>query len=497
MTLCINPRCQSPLNSDTAHFCAHCQTPLLLKQRYRAVRILGSGGFGKTYEALDLGKPNKVIKVLINNSRKAVELFRRESEVLSQISNPGIPAVEPNSYITFSPAGSAEPIHCLVMEKIDGINLQSYIKQLGHPIDSNGARRWLSEMSEILAIIHAHGVIHRDIKPANIIIRPDGNLSLIDFGSVDRGALVTTAELHDGDSATEVATRAGSGTFVSSVGYTAPEQVNGTALPESDYYSLARTFVFLLTAREPSEFPYDVANDCLDWRSYADTLDTGLADCLDKMQSVKPSSRPKGISDPNLSTPRGGPSEPQIDRRDIELPLSISPEEAALGCTKKINIKRFIYKGGPETKRERREVAQLTVPPRTNSGDRLLLAGLGHGGLHNAPPGNAYIIVAVDGSEQAQVYTGNKLIVIRFIRGLGLSCLLIGIALVQYGFFTGDYDCRVSQQTGEFLCFDKKMGSIVGSLTSFLLFWSMTVKLWFYNLLATPIRLFLKPARRK
>lgn len=98
MTLCINPRCDQPDNSDNAQFCQNCQSSLLLKQRYRATNVLGGGGFGKTYEAADLGIQNKVIKVLINNSPKAVELFQREAEVLSQLDNPGIPKVEPNSY---------------------------------------------------------------------------------------------------------------------------------------------------------------------------------------------------------------------------------------------------------------------------------------------------------------------------------------------------------------------------------------------------------------
>ena len=257
MTLCINPRCQKPQNSDNTQFCQNCGSSLLLKQRYRAMKVLGGGGFGKTYEASDLGKQTKVIKVLINNSPKAVELFQREAEVLSQLNNPGIPKVEPNSYIVFRPANSQEPVHCLVMEKIEGMNLRDYVKRLGHPIDFDTAERWLQELVTILQAVHNRGILHRDIKPQNIIFKPDGRLALIDFGAVREGTGTEFASTTGSGSGTEVASHMAGGTSVVSRGYTPPEQMNGEALKQSDFYSLGRTFVFLLTGKEPSEIPYD------------------------------------------------------------------------------------------------------------------------------------------------------------------------------------------------------------------------------------------------
>lgn len=293
MTLCINPRCPNPQNSDNAQFCQSCQSSLLLKQRYRAMKVLGRGGFGTTYEASDLGNPNKVIKVLINNSPKAVELFQREAEVLSQLNNPGIPKVEPNSYIVFHPANSPEPVHCLVMEKVEGMNLRDYLKRLGHPIDSETADRWLRELVLILQAVHDRGILHRDIKPQNIIFKPDGRLALIDFGAVREGTGTEVATAAGSGGGTEVASHMAGGTSVVSRGYTAPEQVNGQAVKQSDFYSLGRTFVFLLTGKEPSEIPYDAHNDVLQWRKYASNVEPRLAGLLDQMQSPKVSERPK------------------------------------------------------------------------------------------------------------------------------------------------------------------------------------------------------------
>ena len=271
LSLCITPRCDKPQNSDNVQFCQNCGSALLLKQRYRATKVLGEGGFGKTYEASDLGTPNKVIKVLINNSPKAVELFKREAEVLSQLNNSGIPKVEPNSYIVFQPANSQEPIHCLVMEKVEGMNLRDYLKQLRHSIDSETAERWLRELALILQEVHNHGILHRDIKPQNIIFKPDGRLALIDFGAVREGTGTEFATAARGG--TEVASHMAGGTSIVSAGYTAPEQMNGQALKQSDFYSLGRTFVFLLTGKEPSEIPYDAHDDVLKWRKYASSVD--------------------------------------------------------------------------------------------------------------------------------------------------------------------------------------------------------------------------------
>ena len=123
MSLCINPLCQKPEeNPDNTLFCLGCGSELLLEGRYRVTKELGGGGFGKTYEVNEArSNTNKVLKVLINNHPKAVELFQREAEVLKSLNHPGIPKVESDSYFTYFSRNSSEPLHCLIMEKIEGL----------------------------------------------------------------------------------------------------------------------------------------------------------------------------------------------------------------------------------------------------------------------------------------------------------------------------------------------------------------------------------------
>lgn len=295
MTLCINPRCTQPENSDNAQFCQNCQSSLLLKQRYRATKVLGAGGFGKTYDVSDLGTRNKVLKVLSDNSPKAVELFQREAEFLSTHDSLGIPKAEKGSYFVFQPHDEQAPVHCLVMEKVEGMNLRDYLKQLGHPIDSETAKRWLEELALILQEVHGQGILHRDIKPQNIIFKPDCTLALIDFGAVREGTGTEVATAAKGG--TEVASHVAGGTSVVSAGYTAPEQMNGEALKQSDIYSLGKTFIFLLTGKEPSEIPYNPHEDVLQWREYAPNVETNLATLMDQMTSMLVRQRPASIQD--------------------------------------------------------------------------------------------------------------------------------------------------------------------------------------------------------
>lgn len=99
MSLCINPNCRKPENPDNLLFCPTCGSEILLVERYRITSLLSDkGGFGKTYAVTDKGTP-KVLKVLINDLPKAVDLFQQEARVLTQLNHPGIPKGE--EYFTY------------------------------------------------------------------------------------------------------------------------------------------------------------------------------------------------------------------------------------------------------------------------------------------------------------------------------------------------------------------------------------------------------------
>lgn len=277
MSLCINPSCADPQSSDEHLFCASCGSELLLEGRYRVLSLRGQGGFGKTYEVSDLESSPKILKILTDNYPKHVELFQREANLLSQLHHPGIPNVEPNAYFTFYPRNWKEPLHCLVMEKIVGLDLQDYLRQRGHPIDEKLAVQWLKQVLKILQVVHNQHVLHRDIKPSNIMLKANGNICLVDFGTAR--------------SVTNVSNPQQGGTRVISSFYTPREQIHGQAVPQSDFFALGRTFVYLVTGKELSQF-YDGGTDNFEWRSTAINISPRFANILDWLMAPIASQRP-------------------------------------------------------------------------------------------------------------------------------------------------------------------------------------------------------------
>ncbi|MFM7471525.1 MAG: protein kinase domain-containing protein [Nodosilinea sp.] len=289
MSLCINPRCPQPNHPDNgsqAH-CAACGSSLLLQGRYRVMRLISQQtGFGEIYEAYDQNVPKilKVLKQSYNRNQKVVDLFQREAQVLSHLSHPGVPRVEPRGYFHYFPQGSTESCHCLVMEKIDGPNLKQWMVQQGnHPISEKQAILWLTQLTDVLHLIHRQNYFHRDIKPDNIMLRSSGQLVLVDFGAAREMTQTYLAQL--GDSGI---------TTVSSAGYTPPEQEQGQAVPQSDFYAMGRTLIYLITARAPNDPTiYDSRTNQFNWRPYAPQISPALADLIDQLTATAAASRPQ------------------------------------------------------------------------------------------------------------------------------------------------------------------------------------------------------------
>ncbi|MDF5710289.1 MAG: serine/threonine-protein kinase [Nostoc sp. S4] len=284
MSLCINPHCPNPQNRDNELFCLSCGSELLLQGRYRVLHHLGGGGFAVTFEVNEVrNNIPKVLKVLINNQQKAIELFQREAEVLAKLNHSGIPKVERDAYFVYFPRNSKNPIHCLVMEKIVGIDLQKYMENRGmRVIDQNLAIQWLRELVTILHQVHNQNFFHRDIKPPNIMLRATSELALIDFGT----AREVTQTYHFAQGQGQV-------TGIVSAGYTPIEQMNGQAVPQSDFFALGRTFVYLLTGKQPLDSEiYNHENNELRWRNQAPHILQPLADLLDEMMAHRPHQRP-------------------------------------------------------------------------------------------------------------------------------------------------------------------------------------------------------------
>ncbi|WP_375493233.1 protein kinase [uncultured Nostoc sp.] len=270
MSYCLNPHCPKPENPHHVNFCVTCGSKLLLKERYRAIKPIGQGGFGKTFLAVDEDKPSKprcVIKQFYPQSQgtntlaKAVELFNQEAVQLDELGkHPQIP--ELLAYFT------QEARQYLVQEFIDGQNLA---QELAHKGAFSETQIWqlLNDLLSVLQFCHTRHVIHRDIKPENIILRSsDSKLVLVDFGAAK--------------SATGTALNR-TGTSIGSPEYVAPEQMRGRAVFASDIYSLGATCVNLLTQRSPFD-SYDTQNDTWVWQQYLQTpISNPLSRILNKM----------------------------------------------------------------------------------------------------------------------------------------------------------------------------------------------------------------------
>ncbi|NEO22984.1 4-Cys prefix domain-containing protein, partial [Moorena sp. SIO4A5] len=116
MSYCINPLCLQPDDPGnmTNLVCRHCGSDLLLQGRYRVMRLLSDqSGFGKVYEAYNGAVPKilKVLKPEHNSKSRIIELFRQEAAVLSKLTHPGIPQIDPEGYFQFFPRQSKEPLH--------------------------------------------------------------------------------------------------------------------------------------------------------------------------------------------------------------------------------------------------------------------------------------------------------------------------------------------------------------------------------------------------
>jgi len=282
MSYCINPSCSQPKNPLKTLVCQACNSKLLLRNRYLAMKSLGKGGFGATFLAVDLslpGKPTCVIKQLrpsMNDPEifeMAKELFEREAQTLGRIGNhPQIPRLldyfEDNQQFY------------LVQEYVNGHNLQREIKQNG-TYSEVATRQFLSEILPILDHIHGQEVIHRDIKPANLIRRQqDSQLVLIDFGAVK----TEISQPESGGSGQTAFTAFAVGT----TGYAPPEQLAMRPVFASDLYAVAATCIYLLTGKPPKDIPIDPNTGEIMWRKYIEVSD-GFARVLNKMleSSVK------------------------------------------------------------------------------------------------------------------------------------------------------------------------------------------------------------------
>ncbi|NES87673.1 MAG: hypothetical protein F6K10_43675, partial [Moorea sp. SIO2B7] len=116
-----------------------------------------------------------------------------------------------------------------------------------------------------------------------IMLKPNGQLVLIDFGTAGEMTCTYLAKIKKGGS--------GDVTMIKSAGYTPPEQQKGKAVSQSDFYALGSIFVYLLTGKHLSDV-YDAHNDQFNWRSHTSGISPLLMDFIDQLIARQPSQRP-------------------------------------------------------------------------------------------------------------------------------------------------------------------------------------------------------------
>ena len=211
----------------------------LVLGQYRLMGILGQGGMGTVYRAEHLQLRREVaIKVMlraVEANERLVSRFYAEARAVARLQHLNI--------VTCFDAGRCErpgptPQYrdYFVMELIAGMDLFNLVREKG-PLPPHRACELFRQVADALGEAHRHGLIHRDIKPSNILVTPDWQAKVLDFGLARMPTRNVTQP----------------GTVLGTIGYMAPEQARDphTVDSRADLFSLGATMYWALTGREP------------------------------------------------------------------------------------------------------------------------------------------------------------------------------------------------------------------------------------------------------
>ncbi len=300
--------------------------PEVLISKYQIIDILGRGGVGITYRALDLetvgaASPleNRIVAIKALSLKrakdwKAIELFDREAKILSQLNHPAIPR-----YIdSFQVDSEIDRQYYIVQTLAEGESLFDAVASGWKPTIAE-AKDIANQILEILTYLHNLNppVIHRDLKPQNLIRNTDGKIYLVDFGAVQDTFYTVT----------------GGSTVVGTYGYMAPEQFRGQAYLSTDLYGLGTTLLYLLTGNDPAVLPQKKLK--IDFSEFV-SLPSDFANWLDRLLEPEPHRRFETArlaldvlndrsSLPALPTQQPAYSKIRLDRADDLLSIEIPP----------------------------------------------------------------------------------------------------------------------------------------------------------------------------
>jgi formylglycine-generating enzyme required for sulfatase activity/tRNA A-37 threonylcarbamoyl transferase component Bud32 len=251
------------------------QSGQILRNHYKIIKSLGTGGFGDTYLAQDLdlpGNPKCVVKHLKPKSLDPIvlsiarKLFEREAETLYKLGRDSDQI--PRLFAHFQEGRE----FYLVQEYIEGQDISRELTP-GKKLSESETIALVKGILEALTVAHHNNIIHRDIKPQNLMRRrSDNQIVLIDFGAVKEISVLTTNQ--KGATTLTVA--------VGTLGYMPSEQNCGKPKLSSDIYAVGMVGIKALTGKDPESFPTDQNTGNIIWRNEAQ-VSKYLADILDKM----------------------------------------------------------------------------------------------------------------------------------------------------------------------------------------------------------------------
>jgi serine/threonine protein kinase len=243
----------------------------LLQNRYLIVHLIGKGGMGEVYLAVDqrLGSAVALKRTFFSDDELLGSAFEREARTLARLRHPVLPKVSDHF--------TENELQYLVMEHITGDDLAKRLELTNKPFPLNWVLFWADQLLDALAYLHGHNppIIHRDIKPQNLKLTDENHIVLLDFGLAK-----------DTVGNTKISSTTGGSIVGYTPHYASMEQIRGTGTnPRSDIYSMAATFYQLLTNTVPP-----------DALTRADSVLNGLADPTKPLSELNPEI-PKTISD--------------------------------------------------------------------------------------------------------------------------------------------------------------------------------------------------------
>jgi serine/threonine protein kinase/dipeptidyl aminopeptidase/acylaminoacyl peptidase len=211
---------------------------------YEEISLLGEGGMGQVYLAVDTRLGRKVALKLLPSSymgdAERVRRFRQEARAASALNHPNI--------VTIHEIGKTDSLHFIATEFVDGETLRQHVMKmrmtLGAVLDVAG------QIASALEAAHEAGIVHRDVKPENIMLRRDGFVKVLDFG------LAKLAPYHnsvaDSQAPTDPRVMTNPGVVMGTVGYMSPEQARGAEVDaRTDLWSLGVVLYEMVAGRPP------------------------------------------------------------------------------------------------------------------------------------------------------------------------------------------------------------------------------------------------------